>query len=327
MIEIDLLLRIAVAFLRDMDLEDFKKLIYETQFLVADINSFENSHIPKDSNNTIAQIPNKLAQDFVITRPRHEAEILLGHILNLSRTQLHTYGKKEVSDFDKQRYFKLLAMRKNGTPLEYLTNQVSFYNLNFYVDKGVLIPRPETEILVEKAIQLIKQQHITNFIEIGVGSGAISAAILANTKETCAIVTDISLEALNIAKHNMQTLGIHNRCDFIESDLLESPYLITQKPISLLISNPPYIANDYPLNQEVLAEPHVALFGGEKGDEILKRLIKQARQRNITYVMCEIGYNQKESMQQYLCQMGYVAEFYTDFAGFDRGFVAKLHIN
>ncbi|RDU65298.1 peptide chain release factor N(5)-glutamine methyltransferase [Helicobacter didelphidarum] len=324
--EIDLLLRIAVAFLKDMNLEDFQKLVYETSFLVSDINSFENDKIPKDSDNIQKNkySSNLFSPEFHITSPRYEAEILLGFILNMTRVEIHANPKKEINDFNKQRYFKLLAMRKNGTPLEYLTNRVSFYNLELYVDKNVLIPRPETEILVDKAIELMNQHNIASFVEVGVGSGAIITAILKNTQNTYGIATDISKEALNIAKHNAEVLGVKNRCDFIESNLLDSPYIMLQKPISLLIANPPYIANNYPLNQEVLCEPHIALFGGEKGDEILKRLIMQARQKNITHIICEMGYNQKASMQEILHYTNYEVAFYKDYAGLDRGFVATL---
>lgn len=327
MIEIDLLLRIAIAFLKDMNLEEFKKLVYETQFLLTDINSFETEKLPKDSLkecNRMRQSLDTKKPEFHILSPRYEAETLLGHILNMTRIELHTNAKREITDFDKQRYFKILAMRKNGMPLEYLTNRVNFYDLELYVDNKVLIPRHETELLVEYALELIKTHNITNFVEVGVGSGAISAAILTHTKETCAVATDISKEALNVAKYNIQNLGLENRCDFVESDLLSSPYLIIRKPITLLVANPPYIADSYPLNQEVLYEPHIALFGGEKGDEILKKLILQAREKQIQFLICEIGYNQKDSMQEALTNVGYKPTFYKDYAGFDRGFIAKL---
>ncbi len=324
MIEIDLLLRIAIAFLKDVNLDDFKKLVYETSFLLTDINSFETDKLPKDLpkyGGIYSKIDNQ--QSFNIVSPRYEAETLLCFILNMNRTDLHINAKKEVSDFDKQRYFKLLAMRKNGMPLEYLTNRAYFYDMEFYVDENVLIPRTETEILVEKALDIIKTYGITNFIEVGVGSGAISLSILNNTDKTCAIATDISKKALNIAKHNAQRLDMDNRCDFVESDLLQSPYLMLQQ-CPLLLSNPPYIANNYPLNQEVLHEPHIALFGGYKGDEILKRLILQASERGVKFLVCEIGYDQRESVHEVLMKFGYEANFYQDYSGFDRGFVAML---
>ncbi|RDU60408.1 peptide chain release factor N(5)-glutamine methyltransferase [Helicobacter sp. MIT 14-3879] len=344
MTAIDLLLRIAVAFLRDVNLEEFKRLVYETEYLLTDINSFENDKIPKDAKHTgkdtsshkisqvsvssnVAQESTKirnLTSEFSINSPRYEAELLLCHILRLTRVELHAHYHREISDYDKQRYFKLLAMRKNGTPIEYLINKASFFSLEFYVDNSVLIPRNETEILVEKAIELIQREHITHFIEIGTGSGAISIALLRNVSNLYAIATDISNQALHIAIHNAKQHAVDDRCNFIESDLLDSDYLPSTLSIPLLIANPPYIANHYPLNQEVLCEPHIALFGGEKGDEILKKLIIQARQRNIIYLLCEMGYNQKESMREILNQVGYKAEFYKDYAGFDRGFVATL---
>lgn len=324
MIEIDLLLRIAVAFLKDMDLEDFKKLVFETSYLVSDINTFSNDKIPKD-NIKDTKSSNMYEKSFNIHAPRLEAEILLAYILNTTRIDLHTNPKKEVNDFNKQRYFKLLAMRKSGVPIEYLTNTASFYGLEFYVDKNVLIPRSESEILVDKAIELIKEHNLDEFIEVGVGSGALSISILKNMPNARAICTDISEPALNIAKYNAERLEVINRCEFIESNLLDSIFSesFSHKP-KLLISNPPYIARSYPLSKEVLCEPHIALYGGEKGDEILIALVNQARGQNIKFLICEMGYNQQASMQKTLRECGYKAEFYKDYAGLSRGFVASL---
>ncbi|RDU70633.1 peptide chain release factor N(5)-glutamine methyltransferase [Helicobacter aurati] len=329
MIDIDLLLRIAVAFLKDINLEEFKQLVCQTEYLLTDINSFENDKIPKDcdieNKSTYAPIDSMNDYNkFIIYSPRYEAELLLCYVLNFTRAELHVRYKKEINDRDKQRYFKLLAMRKNGTPLEYLINKASFFNVELYVDNSVLIPRNETEILVEKAIELIQKENITNFIEIGTGSGAISIAILKTFSNIRAVATDISVQALNVAMYNAEQLGVSQRCDFIESDLLDCCSLSNDTSFPLLLANPPYIATQYPLNQEVLCEPHIALFGGEKGDEILKKLIIQARQRNIMYLICEMGYDQRESMNEILEQMGYAVEFYKDYAGFDRGFVATL---
>lgn len=323
MIEVDLLLRIAVAFLKDMDLEEFKKLVFETSYLVDDINTFCNDKIPKDSNKG-----SMYEQSFDIHQPRLEAEILLAYILNLTRVDLHTNPKREINEFNKQRYFKLLAMRKSGVPIEYLTNSASFYSLNFYVDKNVLIPRADSEILVEKIIKLMNENNINEFVEIGTGSGALSIAILKNIPNAKAILTDISNEALNVAKYNAEELHVKDRIEFINTNLLESKSLqnsIKNRNIKLVISNPPYIANNYPLNKEVLCEPHIALFGGNNGDEILKELALQARENNINFLACEMGYNQKESMESYLKNIGYKPQFYKDYSGFNRCFIATLN--
>ncbi|TLE00658.1 peptide chain release factor N(5)-glutamine methyltransferase [Helicobacter muridarum] len=318
---IDLVLRIAVAFLKDINLEDFKQLVYETQYLITDINSFENEKIPRDSSIQDSNSSHN-PREFYIHNPRYEAELLLCHILNFTRVEIHAKSQEEIKDYDKQRYFKLLAMRKNGTPIEYLINKTGFYGIELYVNNLVLIPRSETEILVEKAIKFIQENGITSFIEVGTGSGAISISILKNLFNVSAIATDISPQALSIANHNADAQNVKDRCNFIESNLLD--FYTESISIQLLISNPPYIAMQYPLSQEVLCEPHIALFGGEKGDEILRELIKQASNKNIPYLICEMGYDQKDSMAQILEQMGYIAEFYKDYAGFDRGFIARL---
>lgn len=323
MIEVDLLLRIAVAFLKDMDLEEFKKLVFETAYLTSDINNFSSDKIPKDSKALQSLYDSK----FEIYAPRLEAEILLAFVLNTTRVDLHTNSKREVNDFNKQRYFKLLALRKSGVPLEYLTNTASFYGIDFYVDKNVLIPRSESEILVDKALELMSEHNITDFVEVGVGSGAISLSILHNNSNARCIATDISSEAINIARYNAERLNLLSRIEFIESNLLDSKSLldsIKTRSITLVISNPPYIANDYPLSKEVLCEPHIALFGGVNGDEILCRLAKECKENHIKYLICEMGYNQKDSMQSFLLEHNYNPRFYKDYAKSDRGFVASL---
>ena len=176
---------------------------------------------------------------------------------------------------------------------------------------------------VDKALEIIEKYNIKTFVEIGVGSGAISAAILKNTKNTNAIATDISKAAINIARHNMEAMNLTNRCELVESNLLQSPYMSSMN-IQMLISNPPYIANNYPLNKEVLHEPHTALFGGKNGDEILKELLYQARQKEIPIILCEMGYDQRDSMSETLSGLGYDTEFYLDLSGLDRGFVAYI---
>ena len=317
MISIDLVLRIAIAFLRDMDLEEFQQLVCETSYLLTDINDFESEKIPRDG---IAR--SESSSEFVILSPRYEAEILLCYVLALSRAQLHSQSRRELSEHDKQRYFKLLAMRKNGTPIEYILGRASFYSLDLYVDNCVLIPRPETELLVDKAIELIQKENLKDFIEVGTGSGAISLAILNSLSNLNAIATDISPAALNIARHNAMELQLDSRCSFVEANLLESSQLECLP--KLLLSNPPYISRSYPLGVEVLCEPHLALFGGDVGDEILRRLVCQARQRGIKFLICEMGYDQRPSMEDILLRCGYEVEFYKDYAGLDRGFVATL---
>jgi len=126
-------------------------------------------------------------------------------------------------------------------------------------------------------------------------------------------------DALNLARENAAKFGVEDRIEFIKCAYLDQIY----GQFDLLVSNPPYIARDYRLDKFVLNEPHEALFSGAAGDEILKNIILVAKNRSVKYLACEIGYNQRESMQNALKFNGFEVEFYKDLAGFDRGFVAR----
>lgn len=220
-------------------------------------------------------------------------------------------------------YSKLLesiSRLNNGYPLEYITKKVSFYGMDFFIDEGALIPRPETEILVDKATQLIATHNIQKIYEIGTGSGIIAIMLCLQNPHIQITATDISPTALKIARKNIALKSaldstLKSRIRLIRADLLQDADFTPKD--SLIISNPPYIAEDYALPKNVAYEPKIALFGGKNGDEILRKIIAL----NAEYLCCEIGHNQ-----------GYLAEFlgayksvefYKDYAGFTRGFVAK----
>lgn len=219
-------------------------------------------------------------------------------------------------------YFLLAKRFANHEPLEYITGEVGFYELSFNVKKGVLIPRPETEILVEKSLEILSNlpaQKVPPLVaEIGTGSGIISICLALNSKAKI-IASDISDEALNLARQNAAKFGVEDKIEFVKCAYLDQIY----GRFDLLVSNPPYIAQDYELDKFVLNEPHEALFGGAAGDEILKNIILVAKNRDVKYLACEMGYDQRESMQNALKFNGFEAEFYKDLAGFDRGFVAR----
>jgi protein-(glutamine-N5) methyltransferase, release factor-specific len=231
--------------------------------------------------------------------------------LNLNRELENTEG-----------FFALAKRFANHEPLEYITGEAGFYGLTFNVKKGVLIPRAETEILVEKSLEVLSNLPAQNepplVAEIGAGSGIISICLALNSSAKI-IASDISGEALNLARENAAKFGVENRIEFVKCAYLDQIY----GRFDLLVSNPPYIARDYELDKFVLNEPHEALFGGAKGDEILKNIVLLARNRGVKYLACEMGYDQREIMQNALKFNGFEAEFYKDLAGFDRGFVAK----
>ena len=252
--------------------------------------------------------------------PARVAKALLMRHLGVKIECIFLNLTSELEDADG--YFALIKRFANHEPLEYITGEAGFYGLSFNVKKSVLIPRPETEILVEKSLEILSNLPVRGesprVAEIGTGSGIISICLALNSNAKI-IASDISDDALNLARENAAKFGVEDRIEFIKCAYLDQIY----GQFDLLVSNPPYIAQDYELDKFVLNEPHEALFGGAKGDEILKNIVLLARNRGVKYLACEMGYDQRESMQSALKFNGFKAEFYQDLAGFDRGFVAR----
>ena len=252
--------------------------------------------------------------------PARVAKALLMRHLGVKIEWIFLNLNLEFDDADG--YFALAKRFANHEPLEYITGEAGFYGLTFNVKKGVLIPRPETEILVEKSLEVLSNLPARKgpplVAEIGVGSGIISICLALNSNAKI-IASDISDDALNLARENAAKFGVEDRIEFIKCAYLDQIY----GQFDLLVSNPPYIAQDYRLDKFVLNEPHEALFGGAAGDEILKNIILVAKNRGVKYLACEMGYDQKASLESVLELSGFEAEFYRDLSGFDRGFVAR----
>ena len=247
-----------------------------------------------------------------------EARILLSHHLKCDKLQLLMREDENLSDPDS--FFELIKRAKNSEPIEYITKCVSFYSKEFHIKKGSLIPRPETELLIDKVLEIATDFSDVKIAEIGVGSGIIST-ILALNIPTCTITaTDISQSSLDLAKLNAEKFGVLKNIEFIKTSLLDN----IEKRFDIIVSNPPYIANDAKLEANLSYEPDIALFGGEVGDELLKQIIDLWVRSKAKYLCCEMGYDQKEPLKSYLLDLGISdVEFYQDLAGLNRGFVAK----
>ncbi len=253
----------------------------------------------------------------VVERPRLEAEILIAYLLGCRREELIL---KEIEDIDFEALKALIDRRKNHEPIEYITNKVSFYDFELFIDKGALIPRPESEILVDKALELIKKHDINKVAEIGIGSGALSIAIAMHSNVTIN-ASDISKEALEIAKRNIEKFSLQNKIKLFHCNLDEK-----LGEYEFLISNPPYIDPSYPLAKNVKDfEPHTALFAPQKGLKILFDILNLIKEKDIKFVVCEMGYDQKKAIAKKAKELQLDGElkFYKDLAGFDRGFVYK----
>ena len=256
----------------------------------------------------------------IIPRASREAQLILIHALHVDELWLLTNQSLHVEDSSK--IFEMVDRRAKNEPLEYITNRVSFYSQDFYIDEGALIPRPETELLIDEVMKRVKDVNTTmTFVEVGVGSGIISIILALHFKKAKFIAVDISEDALGVAKKNIEKFGLENRIELRLGSLLES---ITEK-IDYLVSNPPYIANNEKLESNLSYEPQNALFGGDIGDEIVKQLLDEALKREINFFSCEFGYDQKGKISSYLRDKQFTSlEFYKDLSDFDRGFTLGL---
>jgi len=255
----------------------------------------------------------------VCERPQYEAELLLAYVLQKDRNYLILY---ENSKSNIKEYEKLIQRRKNNEPYEYIVGEASFYDIHLAVEEGVLIPRPETEILIDLVADIIEKEHITRIAEIGVGTAAISIVLARKFPNLYSVATDICEAPLKIAQENINKYKLENQIELRKSNLIDE----VSNPVELVVSNPPYIAEDFLLESNVIDyEPKEALFGGRVGDELLKQIILDVKERGIKWLACEMGYDQKESLSAFVNELGVKSiQFYKDLAGLDRGFIIQF---
>ena len=257
-----------------------------------------------------------------IHRPLLEAEILISYQQEMDRVSLILNENKKIDDIDG--YLSLIDRRCNQEPIEYITNRAGFYGMNFIVHKGVLIPRPETEILVDKVSQIIEKNSIEYIAEVGVGSGIISVTLALKFPHLKIVATDISDKAIENTKANIEKFKVDN-IELKHCSMLDG----VDSKIELLVSNPPYISPDVSLEKCVQEyEPHTALFADDRGCLMLKELIDLSIDKEIAFLACEMGYDQKDELSKYLQSKGIKEySFYKDYAGLDRGFTAKIFVS
>jgi len=254
-------------------------------------------------------------------RPRLEAEILMAHALGRERIWLHAHSGESISPEGLTRFLHFVQRRLESEPIEYITGSVSFYDLELHVGPGVLIARPETEILVDMAAEIVEKNGIERICEIGVGSAAVSIMLALKFPHLQITATDISSDALFYAKKNIEKYGVQKNIRLEKADLMEG----VEGDFEMIVSNPPYIKSSFLLPDSLKHEPSGALFGGEAGDELLKRIIMTAKEREIGYLLCEMGYDQREAILKFCKQNTLpIPTFYKDLAGLDRGFYIKF---
>lgn len=273
-----------------------------------------SKYIVKDILKEITDILNPL-----IPRASREAQLLLMAHLDCDELWLITNQNTEIKDTKK--LFEWVDRRAKNEPFEYIVNRASFYSEEFYIAEGALIPRPETEILIDEVLKnIVNTDAELTLAEVGVGSGIISIMLAKHLPNAKFIAVDISQAALEIAKINIKKFSLEDRIELRLGSLLEP----VSEDIDYLVSNPPYIANDEELESNLSYEPQNALFGGTIGDEIIQELLNDVLKRNINFFTCEMGYDQKGKISQYLKNEKIKdLEFYKDLSDFDRGFTLR----
>lgn len=211
-----------------------------------------------------------------IEAPYFESELLMRHILNIDRVRLIIEIDRELGPSEYNAFFGNIERRLKGEPTAYITGQREFYGLDFIVNRNVLIPRPESELLVDKALEIGRGRNLSSIADIGTGCGAIAISLAVNLPETDIYATDISPDALKVARSNCRKHGVANRVSLLEGDLL-SPL---PQPVDIIIANLPYVREPElaGVNTDGF-EPKLALDGGADGLEKVRRLCVQAGEK------------------------------------------------
>ena len=259
---------------------------------------------------------------------RLDAQVLLEHVLGIDRAILYSHPEREVTAEQEQQFLALIERRMQGEPIAYILGHEEFYGLDFLVDTRVLIPRPETEMLVENALRLVRERldakQTPLVADIGTGSGAIPITLAVEEPRLPYLYAiDISTDALAVAQQNCQRHHVEQRVHLLHGDLL----IPLPEPVDMLIANLPYVGTDEVdvMTRDVLNyEPHQALFSGPNGLDLLQRFFEQVRTleklKPHGVMLLEIGYRQREPLTKLLMQMlpDATVIFQKDYAGWDR---------
>ena len=248
---------------------------------------------------------------------RRDAELLLLRTLQQNQAWLLTHPEAGLTPAQLTQFEQWLARRANHEPIQYILGEQEFYGLTFRVTPDVLIPRPETQHLVEAALARIPRSAPVQIADIGTGSGAIAVALAHNLPHAQITATDTSQAALAVARENAERHRVASRIHFLESDLLAA---LPGRRFFAIVSNPPYVAASEILEPQVLDyEPHAALFAGPTGLEIYQRLIPQAWQSLVPagWLLLEIGHGQQPALAELLTGWDEVS-FLPDLQGIPR---------
>ena len=243
-----------------------------------------------------------------IDSPRLDAELLLSHVLGIDRVRLYMEYDRPLVQSELDAYRALVKRRAAREPVAYITGTRGFWSLDLHVDRRALIPRPETEVLVEEVLKRIPEDSTATLVDVGTGTGAIALAVASERPGLRLLATDASAEALALARENAAATGLSARIEFLEGDLLAS--VPAQLRLDYVASNPPYVADSVrdELEPEVRDwEPAAALFAGSDGLDVIRRLAGDALARLSRggFLTVEIGFDQGSTAPEVLRKAGF----------------------
>lgn len=229
-----------------------------------------------------------------IEEPKLKARLLMQYVLNESRQYVIVNDMEQLDKAKEKQYLEEIKILKKGVPIEHITHQKEFMKLSFFVDKNVLIPRQDTEILVEEVINIAKKNNAKKILDLCTGSGAIAVSLAKYLPQAEITAIDISNDALKIAKKNAISNNVQNQITFISSDMFTN---LGEEKFDIIVSNPPYIKTNVikNLDIQVQSEPYIALDGGKDGLDFYKKIINESYQylKYSGYLCLEIGFDQK----------------------------------
>lgn len=264
----------------------------------------------------------------VSTSAALDVDLLLGHVLGLDRATILAFGERAVTPEQAAEFSALLGRAAAGEPIAYLLGRRAFYDRELIVTPDVLIPRPETELLLEQALEYAHLHNARHVVDVGTGSGALAVTLAAHYAKAAVYAVDVSAGALAVAQRNAEQCGVLNRIQFFEGDLLE-PLLTRGLHVDLVVANLPYIASDevkvLPVSRY---EPTLALDGGPDGLDLIRRLLAQASTLSPLpkVMLLEIGADQGHAAADVAraALAGAHVDVLRDYAGLDRIVRIKL---
>jgi release factor glutamine methyltransferase len=253
-----------------------------------------------------------------IESPRLDAEVLLAHTLGISRIELYTGFDRPLTPEETSACRECVRRRADREPVAYITGEKEFYSLTFAVDPRVLIPRPETEHLVDAALARLDEDGAARVLDLGTGSGAIAIALAVSREDWTFTATDLSADALTVARSNAATHGVAERIEFLEGDLFAA--LPEGQTFDLVVSNPPYVSAEERVDPECLREPHGAVFGHGEPLEIYGRLLEgvPAVLSKGGFVLLELPDGRAQEIAALAPESIHVEEIIRDYAGHPR---------